>query len=65
MTESRKRDLLDSIVNCAAVVSKEMGEEMVLGILQAHDSKCIEDLSVTEYEEVFSTLFQYEADCKD
>lgn len=65
MTEKRKRDLLDSIKSSAAVVSKEMGEKVVLGILQAHGSKSIEDLGVTEYEDVFGTLFQYEADCKD
>jgi len=65
MTENRKRDLLDSITNCAEVVSRKMGENTVLGIFQAYGSKNIEDLGVTEYEDVFGTLFQYEVDCKD
>ena len=65
MTENRKRDLLDSITNCAEVVSRKMGEDTVLGIFQAHGSKNIEDLGVTEYDDVFGTLFQYEVDCKD
>ena len=65
MTESRKQDLLDSIMNCAAIVAKQMGEETVLGILQAHGCKSIEDLGVGDYEEVFSTLFQYEMDSRD
>ena len=65
MTESRKQDLLDSIMNCAAVVAERMGEEAVLGILQAHGCKSIEDLGVGDYEEVFSTLFQYEMDSRD
>lgn len=65
MDENRKRDLLDSIMNSAAVVAERMGEETVLGILQAHGSKTIEDLGVSEYEDVFGTLFQYEMDSKD
>ncbi len=65
MTENRKRDLLDSIMNCAAVVAERMGEETVLGIFQAHGCKSVEDLGVADYEEVFSTLFQYEMDSRD
>ncbi len=65
MTENRKKDLHDSIENYAAVVTERMGERTVLGILQAHGSKTIEELGVTEYEEVFGTLFQYEVDSRD
>lgn len=52
-------------MNCAAIVAEQMGEETVLGILQAHGCKSIEDLGVGDYEEVFSTLFQYEMDSRD
>ena len=65
MTESRKQDLLDSIMNCAAVVEERMGEETVLGIFQAYGCKSVEDLGVADYEAVFSTLFQYEVDSRD
>ena len=52
-------------MNCAAVVAERMGEETVLGIFQAHGCKSVEDLGVADYEEVFSTLFQYEMDSRD
>jgi hypothetical protein len=65
MTERRKMDLKNSIENSANFVSANMGAETVVGILKMHNAESIDDLCVSDYEEVFSTLFQYEADCKD
>ena len=65
MDENRKRDLLDSIMNYASIIAERMGEEAILGILQAHGCKSIEDLGVAEYEDVLGMLFQYELDSRD
>ena len=65
MDENRKRDLLDSIMNYASIIAERMGEETILGILQAHGCKSIEDLGVAEYEDVLGMLFQYELDSRD
>lgn len=60
----RDSDLLIGIENSAAYVAEEMGAEEVKWVLTKYDAKCIEDLSPSDYEEVFGELFQREADLR-
>ena len=61
MTESRRRDLLDSITSCMSVLN----EETVLEVMRIRGSESIEELSTAELEDVYGDLFQREVDSRD
>ena len=65
MTPERKKVLLTNIANYAAFVSAYFGEEIVVDIMKKYRVNELEELSTQECEDVFSCLFQYEADAKD
>jgi hypothetical protein len=60
----RDSDLLIGIENSAAYVAEQMGAKEVEWILAKYGAKCIENLSPSDYEEVFGELFQREADLR-
>ncbi len=63
---ARRKDLLDSIEGSAKMIASEKnGEQTVSSLLAIHNAECFDELSTAELEDVFSTLFQYEADIKD
>ncbi len=55
-------DWLCNIENSAAVVASALGQETVNFILQNYHAHSIEDLDPSDYPEVFSELYAYEAD---
>lgn len=60
----RNTDLLIGIENSAAFVAEKMGAEEVDWILAKYGASSIEELNPCDYEEVFSELFQREADSR-
>lgn len=60
----RDSDLLIGIENSAAYVAEEMGAREVEWILAKYGAKSIDDLSPSDYDEVFGELFQREADLR-
>lgn len=62
MRNSRKKDLLISIQNTASEVAGEYGDDVVKSVLERYNAASIEDLSPSNYEEVFGELYQIATD---
>ena len=62
MRNSRKKDLLISIQNTASEVEGEYGDDVVKSVLERYNAASIEDLSPSNYEEVFGELYQIATD---
>ena len=62
MRNSRKKDLLISIQNTASEVAGEYGDDVVKSVLERYNAASIEDLSPSNYEEVFGELYQIASD---
>lgn len=62
MRNSRKKDLLISIQNAASEVADEYGDDVVKSVLERYNAASIEDLSPSNYEEVFGELYQIASD---
>ncbi len=62
MRNSRKEDLLISIQNTASEVAGEYGDDVVMSVLERYNAASIEDLSPSNYEEVFGELYQIATD---
>lgn len=62
MRNSRKEDLLISIQNTASEVAGEYGDDVVKNVLERYNAASIEDLSPSNYEEVFGELYQIATD---
>lgn len=54
-----------SIEQSADFVEKRLGAETVKAIFQKYNASCLENLSPCYYSDVFSELYQYEADLRD
>ena len=54
-----------SIEQSADFVEKQLGAETVKAIFQKYNASRLEDLNPCYYSEVFSELYQYEADLRD
>ena len=57
-------DLLISIENSASFIAEHLGTGEIDWILTQYHARSIEDLNPSEYEAVFSELFQREADLR-
>ena len=55
---------LISIEQTADFVASYLGDDTVQAIYQKYNATCLEDLSPGYYSEVFSELYQYEADLR-
>ena len=62
MRNSRKKNLLISIQNTASEVAGEYGDDVVKSVLERYNAASIEDLSPSNYEEVFGELYQIATD---
>ena len=62
MRNSREEDLLISIQNTASEVAGEYGDDVVKSVLERYNATSIEDLSPSNYEEVFGELYQIATD---
>ena len=62
MRNSRKKDLLISIQTTASEVAGEYGDDVVKSVLERYNAASIEDLSPSNYEEVFGELYQIATD---
>ena len=62
MQNSREEDLLISIQNTASEVADEYGDDVVKSVLRRYNAASIEDLSPSDYEEVFGELYQIATD---
>lgn len=56
---------LISIEQTADFVARHLGKETVQALFQKHNATCLEDLNPCHYSEVFSELYQYEADLRN
>ena len=62
MRNSRKEDLLISIQNTASECAGQYGDDVVKSVLERYNAASIEDLSPSNYEEVFGELYQIATD---
>lgn len=62
MTTLDKENWLINLENAVAEVSSEYGSDVVQSILILHNATCLEDLSQSEYEAVFSDLYLIASD---
>lgn len=62
MQNSREEDLLISIQNTASEVADEYDDDVVKSVLRRYNAASIEDLSPSDYEEVFGELYQIATD---
>ena len=64
MTKEEKLSWITSIENSANCIAEEFGHEVVRSVLEYHGAKSIEDLSSSQYSEVFSELYAIEEDIR-
>ena len=64
MTKGERENWITNIENSASTISSQLGSAVVDGVFQKFGAHSIEDLSPSDYQEVFSELFIIEADTK-